>query len=286
MTAREHQPATRPGVGEDEWDIERLDVRSHLERIGYHGEPTVSVETLRALHRAHVTAIPFENLDIVLGRPIALELDAVADKLLRRSRGGYCFEHSLLFAALLERLGFPLTRLIARVGPEGTRPGPRSHMMLRVEVGGAAWLADVGFGAGFLEPIPLHHDAIVQQGEWRYRVARRASHEWTLSSWQRDGWSAMYAFTLEPQHHIDYEVANHFTATHPDSPFVGQPVVLGPGAGQRLGLVGRELRTTHPDGTVERRGLDGAELRSLLSDHFAIALTEEELALLATPTAS
>lgn len=220
MTAREHQPATLPDVSEDEWDVERLDVGSHLERIGYQGEPTVSVETLRALHRAHVTAIPFENLDIVL----------------------------------LERLGFPLTRLIARVGSDATRPGPRTHMMLRVEVDGAAWLADVGFGAGVLEPIPLHHDAIAQQGDWRYRVARRGSDEWTLSSWQRDGWSAMYAFTLEPQHHIDYEVANHFTATHPDSPFVGQPVVLGPGPGPRIGLVGRELRTTHPDGTVERRG--------------------------------
>src|SRR5579862_6589879 len=106
----------------DEWSVATLDLDAYLERIGYAGpagklEP--SGKTLGALHRAHLAAIPFENLDIMLGRGVKVDLESIAAKLVHARRGGYCFEHGQLFGAALERLGFEVERLLARVGPDG-----------------------------------------------------------------------------------------------------------------------------------------------------------------------
>src|SRR5438552_5613549 len=125
---------------------------AYLARIGYTGprEPTPAV--LEAVHLAHATHIPFENLDIQLGRPILLDLASLQAKLVHGRRGGYCFEQNTLFAAALEQLGFRVTRLAARVRIGATRLSPRTHMTLKVDVDEGSWLADVGFGgAGLLE---------------------------------------------------------------------------------------------------------------------------------------
>ncbi len=263
-----------------EWDGERLDVDAYLARVGYDGDLRATAETLHALHRAHAAAIPFENLDIVLGRGISLEMDAMQEKLLRHLRGGYCFEHNLLFAALLERLGYRVRRLAARVQPG--KSGPRTHMLLIVEADGAQWLADVGFGAALLEPIPFGAAATarqgVRQGGWTYGVERREGGIWLLRSWNPDGWSELYAFTLEPQRPIDYVVHNHYTATHPASPFVGQVVAIRTTLEVRHTLRGRELTTTRPDGSTERRELANSELIGVLRNTFGIALEPEDAA--------
>ncbi len=114
MIATAQHDTNATTVPTSEWRSEQLDVDAYLERVGYDGDLKPTAETLRGLHRAHVAAIPFENLDIVLGRGISLEMDAMQDKLIRRDRGGYCYEHNLLFAALLERIGFAVSRLTAR----------------------------------------------------------------------------------------------------------------------------------------------------------------------------
>lgn len=123
-----------------------LDQQAYLTRIGYEGSVNPSVETLRLLHRAHVLTVPFENLDIHLGRSISLDPSALFRKIVLSRRGGYCFELNGLFALLLEQLGFSVTRLAARVlyGGEGVRP--RSHQLLLVQIGESRWIADVGFG--------------------------------------------------------------------------------------------------------------------------------------------
>ena len=108
-----------------EWDIDRLDLEAYLRRVGFAGDTAPTVQTLAALHRAHVAAVPFENVDIVLGRGVSVELDSVQAKLVDRGRGGYCYEHGLLFGAALERLGYTVDRLLARVGGEEQRP--RGH---------------------------------------------------------------------------------------------------------------------------------------------------------------
>ena len=204
-----------------QWAIDLLDVDAYLERVGYHGDLAPTVGTLRRLHRAHVAAIPFENLDVVLGGGVSLEMGAMQDKLLRRGRGGYCYEHNLLFAALLQRIGFAVSRLTARIRMGSDGPRESGHMMLRVEAEGRPWLADVGFGGQrLMEPVLLEDGATSQQGGWTYRLNREGAGSWVLRVWRPGGWFDLYGFTLEPRHHGDYVVYNHYTSTSPDSPFV------------------------------------------------------------------
>ncbi len=263
-----------------EWDIDRLDLGGYLARTGYRGATDPTAAALRGLHRAHATTIPFENLDILLGGTPRLDLDDLEDKLVRRQRGGYCYEHSLLFGAVLERLGYSVTRLAARVGAlEQLRP--RSHMLLMVrDQGGSRWLADVGFGASLLEPVRFEDGAVSRQDDWTFRVERAPADVWRLRS--RLGspadWSDLYTFTLEPQHHVDYVVANHFTATHPSSPFVGHPLAMRTEPTFRLILRDHELLRSRPDGDDDPRALSDDEVVHELTTTFGIALTPAEVA--------
>lgn len=157
-------------------------------------------------------------------------------------------------------------------------------MLLIVQADGAQWLADVGFGAALLEPIPFSDGAISHQGGWTYGLERHEDGVWLLRSSTPDGWSGLYAFTLEPQRPIDYVVHNHYTATHPDSPFVGQIVAIRTTPEARHMLRGWELTITRPDGATERRRVAGTELTDVLGDTFGIALDPEEAARLRSTT--
>jgi N-hydroxyarylamine O-acetyltransferase len=195
-----------------------VDLDAYLARIGHDGPVEPTVACLRALHLAHVSSIPFENLDILLGRPIRLDLDSLQDKLVRGGRGGYCFEHNTLFAAVLEAIGFGLTRLAARVR-HGSQITPRTHMVLRVQTDDGEWLADVGFGGGsILQPLPFDPGPAVDQFGWRFRLTD-VDDARVFQTLRPEGWIDYYAFTFEPQFPVDYEVANHYTSTHPDSRF-------------------------------------------------------------------
>ncbi len=274
-------PSAAPQGG---WGIDRLDLDAYLERIGYSGALDADADTLRGLHRAHAAAIPFENLDVVLGRGIELDLERVQDKLVRRRRGGYCFEQNLLFAAVLERFGYAVTRLAARVQP--SQSGVRTHMLLRVEAGAKPWLADVGFGASLLEPVPME-SGTTRQGGWTYRLDRaEPDAAWLLSAGRPDGWSEMYSFTLEPQRPIDYAVYNHYTATHPRSPFVSQIVLQRIEPDVQHALRGRALTATRPDGATETQQIEDDELPGVLDERFGISLTDDEAAALRRAAAS
>src|SRR5262249_30167187 len=135
--------------------LETLDLDAYLSRIGYAGPREPTADVLRDVHFAHACSVPFENLDIQLGRPILLDLPSVQDKLVRRKRGGYCFEQNTLLAAVLELLGFEVTAFAARVRLGAASLLPRTHMVLRVRAGAEYFLADVGFGAEtILSPQP------------------------------------------------------------------------------------------------------------------------------------
>ncbi len=169
---------------------------------------------------------------MLLGRPILLDIDSLQDKLVNRPRGGYCYEHNLLFTAVLDRFGYRVSPLGARVRQAGSalmgsdKLQPRSHALLRVRADGEDWLADVGFGGeGLLEPIPLVPGATVRQAGWTYRLDREPGGVWVLRSLHPDGWFDLYSFTGEPHHHVDYGVYNHSASTSPSSPFVKRVVV-------------------------------------------------------------
>jgi len=243
---------------------------SYLRRIEFEGDLRADLATLDALHLAHATHIPFENLDVLLRRPIRLDVDSLHAKLVGDRRGGYCFEHNLLFAAALEKIGFAVTRLAGRVRYGTTVPRPRTHTLLLVEVDGARWLADVGFGAeGLLLPVPIS-DAPARQFAWTYRVAGRDG-AFTLQSLRPSGWMDLYAFTLEAQQPPDYEMANYFVSTHPDSPFVHMLTVQLPTPAVRYILRGRAFTEDRGD-EVALRTLADDELASVLIETFGVEL--------------
>ena len=263
-----------------EWCSEELDVDAYLARIGYGGPTDATEEVLRGLHHAHATSIPFENLDILLDREIRIDLPGIQEKLLLRQRGGYCFEHNLLFAALLERLGFLVTRLSARVRMGNARVLPSTHMTVSVSAGGQPWLADVGFGGeGLLEPVPLADGVSSEQGGRGYRLVRETEREWVLRTSRPDGWLDLYSFTLEPRREADYFVANYYTSTHPRSPFTGRMVAQCVEPDRRLSLIDRSLVESNASGEVTTREASEGELGALLR-RFGIVLAPEELDLL------
>jgi N-hydroxyarylamine O-acetyltransferase len=268
-----------------EWDIDRLDLGAYLRRVGHDGDTAPTERTLAALHRAHIAAIPFENVDIVLGRGIDLDLGAIQAKLVDRRRGGYCYEHGLLFAAVLGRLGFTVERFLARIGGYADRPRARTHMLLRVRIGARDWLADVGFGSGLLEPLPFDALGAQTQGAWTYELAVAGPASWELRELEGEDWVTRYGFADERQYPADFAMANHFTSTFPRSPFVGQLLLLRREPDVIKGLVGRTLTLIQPDRSVEERQLRDDELGEALDDVFGVSLNAGELAeLVAAPS--
>ena len=250
-----------------------LDLPAYLARIGFAGEARPDLATLRALHEAHVTHIPFENLDIPLGRGIRIDLESVQAKLVRGRRGGYCFEQNALFAAALERIGFRVTRLSARVRIGGTQVLPRTHMLLRVEADGILWIADVGFGGwGLIEPLPLAEDLETALGAWTYRLRREDDVTWVLQCLECPLGPDLYAFDLTRHLPVDYEPANFFTSTHPESRFVTSVTAQQAGRDVRYVLRNREMMTIHADGTHTEMIESNEQVLEVLAVRFGIHL--------------
>ncbi|GAB3475773.1 arylamine N-acetyltransferase family protein [Amycolatopsis cihanbeyliensis] len=245
-----------------DWNIGAVDLDAYLERIG-HPLVAPAAEALRSLHEAHIRAIPFENLDVVLGKHPGLDLGVVADKLVHRRRGGYCYEHGLLFAAVLERLGYTVHRRMARVQPH--RSGLRTHMTLAVHAEGTDYLTDVGFGAGMMYPMPLRDGAEVDQAGWPHRIVRQGNL-WALTKRNGDEWEVLHVSDESPQRPVDYEVAHHYVSTHPRSPFTGQLVVMRLDHGVNRRLVGDELTVEWASGRTERTRVLPERLAGTLRD--------------------
>jgi N-hydroxyarylamine O-acetyltransferase len=213
-----------------------LDFDAYLQRIGLSATASPSWQ---AIHRAHATTIPFENIDSHRGIPISLEQADLEHKLVAERRGGYCFEHNLLLASALEHLGLQVEPMLARVR-RGTAAGdpPRApgHLVLRVTDGDARqWHADVGFGLGtLLDPIPFGPSGAHEQSGWSFQVVPDGD-ELALQTLGPGGWSDVYAFLPRPVPHVDIEVSNWWVCTNPASPFV-------------FGLIASKH---HPDGRRE-----------------------------------
>lgn len=239
---------------------------AYLNKLGC-AEPT-----LDRLHAAHLAAIPFENIDVRLGRTPALDLDSLQDKLVARRRGGYCFEQNTLFASMLRALDFEVDTLSARVRPEGDeKPLPRNHMLLRV----GDRLADVGFGAhGPLHSVPLDGSISEQPGA-DYRV-RRDGELFILQHRLRDDWIDLYDFTLQVDRPVDFEMANYYTATHPDSAFVRTTTIQLSLGTERHFLRGTSY-THRSDGVDTVRELELDEAVALVGELFRLDVSEPAL---------
>ncbi len=263
-----------------------MDRAAYLRRIGYDGPLTASADTLRALHEAHVFTVPFENLDIHLGRPISLDLPVLYDKIVRGCRGGYCFELNGLFAWLVESIGFTIDHLMARVRWGQTAPGPRSHRVLLVSLGGQRWIADVGFGGnGLIASLPLIPNRVDAQYAERFRVMREPDGEYRLDCEVRHVWEPLYSFTLASHLPVDYTYANYYHSHAPASLFTQTRLCTKPTPEGRLILRDRAFHT-RAQGQTQVRTLDDAEAyRQVPEAQFGVSLLLAEIHRWYTPAA-
>jgi N-hydroxyarylamine O-acetyltransferase len=252
-----------------------IDLNAYCARIGYDGPRTPRLVTLRELHRLQPRAIAFENLDPLLGRPVALDARSLARKMLHGGRGGYCFEQNLLFAHALRAVGFDVTELAARVlwnVPAGVST-PRVHMLLLVALDGKRYLADAGFGGNVLTG-PLLLDAAHEQATPHepFQVIQDGD-KFILQFKMRDTWQKLYRFDLSEQLLPDHEQGSWFVSTHPQSIFVNGLMAARAEPDRRYALGNNELSVHILNGASEKRTLTTvAEMRDALTDLFKLRL--------------
>jgi N-hydroxyarylamine O-acetyltransferase len=241
-----------------------LNAAAYLDRIGYSGSTDPSAETLRALHRAHMLAVPFENLDIHIGRKIVCDEARFLHKIIAERRGGFCYELNGAFAALLRALGYEVTLLSARVTrADGSEAPEFDHLTLRVDLpaaGGASastWLADVGFGDSFLEPLRLEHGFEQSQIGRVYRLTE-ADGRFQMEASAGDQWRRKYSFTLQPRGLQEFAGMCHYHQTSPESHFTRQRICSRATPWGRITLSDLKLIETR-DGQKEERDLLGEE---------------------------
>lgn len=222
-------------------------VQAYLDRVNYAGTPSVSADTLIGLHQAHAFAIPFENLDVMHGVPIRLDQERFYEKIVGKKRGGLCFEMNGLFKLVLDRIGFTSWFIAGQVYfPPDDAPGPAlGHVAIACRLGEALYLVDVGFGRGFIQPLPLDFSGPqFQLGTW-YRLSPLPGEELLLER-SSDGqqYQKMYKFTLAPRALSDFAQTCRYHQTSPQAPFTRQPLCTRPTPEGRITLTGSSLVIT------------------------------------------
>jgi len=257
-------------------------LEDYFQRIGYEGPTEPTLALLRQLVHLHTQNIPFENIDVLLGKPVQLEPEAVFHKLVHQRRGGYCFEQNGLMQLVLRALGYSVFALGARVRlrqRDREQFPARTHLFLAVSIDNKYWLVDVGFGALTLTAPLLWQEFTLQHQSREPRRLVREGKRWFHQAWQQDEWRDVYEFTKEPMHIADQRVANWYTSTHPDSNFTQRlSMALALSDGGRVTLNGTSLRVLR-SGQAEQRFRVGEDALSLIIEqHFGIRLNEKECA--------
>jgi len=253
--------------------IHRMNVRAYLRRIGIDPPVRADARDLARLHRQHLRSVPFENLSIHLGETIDLHEAALHDKIVRRRRGGFCYELNGLFAALLRRLGYRVTLLSAGVAKDAGGFGPEcDHLLLLVELD-RRWLVDVGFGENFRTPLELDANAPQVQGSKAYRILRKGRYRVLQQRSGAGRWKDSYRFTLAPRELCEFAAMCRYHQTSPDSHFTRNRVCSLATASGRRTLSGLTLIETGRNGIRRQRNLaDEREYRRLLHDLFGVRL--------------
>ena len=259
-----------------------FDLDGYFARIGYAGPTGPSLATLRALHAAHPRAIPFENIDALMGVSVGLDVASLQNKIFRQGRGGYCFEHNLIFMHALDALGFTVSGLAARVlwGQPEDAITARSHMLLRIELGGRIYIADVGFGGLTLTaPLLLESGLEQQTPHEAFRLLATGDQfrlQANIGGANSGGnWRTLYRFDMSQAYEVDYRVASHFLSTHPSSHFLTTLVAALALPDRRYALRNNRLSTHHAGGRSEQREIaTAAELADVLENQLAIVIPD------------
>jgi N-hydroxyarylamine O-acetyltransferase len=252
-----------------------VDIKAYLQRINYRGSLDPTAQTLRELQLAHLLAVPFENLSIHAKQPIILEDDALFEKIVVRRRGGFCYELNGLFAALLRGLGFKVDMLSAGVAnPEGTFGPEFDHMVLMVTLEDR-WLADVGFGDSFREPLLLEYDREQVEAERGYKIVSNNAHLILMQRESNSEWKNQYRFTLQPYGYADYVPMCQYHQTSPQSHFTRARICTRATPEGRITLSELRLITTLRNSQRQERTLrDGEEYDLVLREHFGIVIPQ------------
>lgn len=258
---------------------EKVNLKAYFDRIGFAGSIAPTLATLDLLHALHPAAIPFENLNPLMGEPVRLDQPSLERKLLAEKRGGYCFEQNLMFMRVLEDLDFVVKPLLARVvwtNPDGASLPP-SHLLLLVEINGQNHIADVGFGGlSLTAPLRLRADVEQTTPHETFRLTG-GDPDWTLEVRLGDEWRPVYIFSLDPVSEDDIAPINHRIATDPASPFTSElRVALAP-SGRRLKLHNTTLTIQPVEGEREQREISSMEsLRAVLTGEFGLTLPADD----------
>jgi N-hydroxyarylamine O-acetyltransferase len=248
-----------------------FDWSAYARRVGLEGRPAPDEDGLFRLHRAQFHAIPFENLDIQLGREIDLAPASLVAKLVERRRGGYCFELNGLLLLALRDLGYDARPLLARVHLESP-PGGRTHQIDAVTLGERTWLMDAGFGAGGPRQPLVLEDGFEARGDgWGYRIERRAPWGWLMST--LDGtWKDSYSFDLGWVTPQDIAVGNFYTSHSPDTHFTRMRVVSRPTRDGRISLRNQTLTRVAAGRQTTEEVPEAGPTLALLEREFGIVL--------------
>lgn len=249
----------------------RLELDAYLARVGYNGPIQTTTEVLRNIHRAHLLAITYENLDIHLGRTLSLDVNLIFEKIVRRKRGGWCYEMNGLLAWALREVGFEVTLLSGTVGRERLGAlAEGNHLVVLAQLD-RPWLVDAGFGNGLLEPVPLVEGNYEQQG-FIFRLSHTGRY-WNFHNQPYGG--PGFDFTLEPRTLTDFAERCHWLQTSPDSGFVRVPVCHRWLADGLVTLRGAVLQYIRPDGLQERTIESESDYHQSLGEIFNLNLGDE-----------
>jgi N-hydroxyarylamine O-acetyltransferase len=249
-----------------------MNVPAYLARIGYSGPVTPTAEVLRALHRAHMLRVPFENLDIPRGRKLVVDQEVCVRKIVDERRGGFCYEMNGAFAALLQAIGFQVTLLSARVVRQDGSFGPEfDHLTLRVDLD-RPWLADVGFGDSFVEPLRLLPGIAQKDGSEIYRITE-AVNVLQLEKWDSaETWKPQYRFSLQPRHIGEFAEMCNYHQTSPESSFTHKRLCSRATPDGRITLSDMKLVITRNGNKEERTLCSEEEWRTALREYFDVML--------------
>ena len=255
-----------------------VDLAAYCSRVGYAGPLEPTLATLRALQALQPAAIAFEAIDVLMDRGVDISPQAVDAKLLTAGRGGYCYEQNGLFKRVLQSIGFEVEGLIARVNWNASAdapPRPPSHMALQVTLDGVPWLADVGFGS-CVPTAPLRLDTREPQptAHETFRLVP-AVGELQLEAEIAGRWAPVYRLLPSPMLDTDYQLANWYTATHPESHFRHRLIVTRTTPEARHVLAGARLTVRSASGETERRFLDADEIERELAARFLLPVEAE-----------
>lgn len=268
-------PSYDRDVTDDPWQIDRLDLDGYLARVGLPARPP-DRKALDELHEAHVRTFTFDNIDVLLDQHPGVGLDVLNEKFVGRGRGGYCFEHGTVFAAVLERLGYDVRRHLGRVGDPATGPVQgRTHMTVEVRMDGERLLCDPGFGMSLVQPVALADGAESDQRGWPYRVRRTDAGEWELQRLREAGWEVGHTVDDLRVLPVDVVMGHHYTSTFPTSHFRSGLMITKHEDGQHVSVTEKTVTVRRPGKPTEHRELEQGELADWLRV-LAVPLTDDE----------